>query len=212
MNRRVLVLGTTALAVAAFGGAAILYSRGEAGGPAATGPSDAFVRPHSPVIGEADARVTVVEFFDPSCEACRAFHPILKQILARHPSDVKLVLRYAAFHQGSDEAVRILEAARRQDRFEVVLQALYERQSEWAIHGAPNLENAWRIAGAAGLDLDQARRDARLPGVDQVLVVDMADVQALQVTRTPTFFVNGRPLVSFGPQQLYDLILSELRP
>lgn len=212
MNRRVLVLGTTAVAIAAFGGAAIVYSRGEAVGPAATGPSDAFVRPHSPVIGEADARVTVVEFFDPSCEACRAFHPILKQILARHPNDVKLVLRYAALHQGSDEAVRILEAARRQDRFEIVLQALFERQPEWAIHGAPDLEAAWKIAGDAGLDLDRARRDARLPSVDQVLAVDTADGQALQATRTPTFFVNKRSLVSFGPQQLYELILSELRP
>jgi protein-disulfide isomerase len=209
MNRRALTLGTGALALAAFGGGALLY-QGEVAGPAVSGQDDTYVRPHSPVIGKADARVTLVEFFDPSCEACRAFHPILGQILARHPEDLRLVLRYAPFHEGSGEAIRILEAARLQGRFEAVLDVLFARQPEWAIHGAPNLENAWRMAGIAGLDLGRARQDARRPQIDRVLEADTADIQALQVRRTPTFFVNTRPLLSFGPRQLYELVLSEI--
>lgn len=209
MNRRALTLGTGALALTAFGAAAWLY-QGEVAGPAATGQDDIYVRPHSPVIGKADARVTLVEFFDPSCEACRSFHPILGQILARHPDEVRLVLRYAPFHEGSDEAVRILEAARLQGRFEAVLDALFARQPEWAIHGAPNLDRAWQIAGIAGLDLNRARQDAQRPQIDRVLEADTADLQVLQVRQTPTFFVNKRPLLSFGPRQLYDLILSEI--
>ncbi|MDJ0391546.1 thioredoxin domain-containing protein [Roseomonas sp. E05] len=209
MNRRALTLGTGALALAAFGGTAWLY-QGELAGPVGTGQDDIYVRPHSPVIGKADARVTLVEFFDPACEACRAFHPILGQILARHPEEVRLVLRYAPFHQGSDEAVRILEVARLQGRFEAVLDALFARQPEWAVHGAPDLGTAWRLAGIAGLDLNRARQDARRPQIDRVLEADTADLQALQVRRTPTFFVNKRPLLSFGPRQLYDLILSEI--
>ncbi|MCG7362977.1 thioredoxin domain-containing protein [Roseomonas sp. ACRSG] len=210
MNRRALTLGTGTLALGVFGFGYWLYPRGELAGPAATGRNDTYVRPHSPVIGKADARVTIVEFFDPSCEACRGFHPILGQILARHPEDVRLVLRYAPFHQGSDEAVRILEAARLQGRFEQVLDALFARQPEWAAHGAPNLATAWRIAGAAGLDLGRAKEDGRRPQVDRVLQADTADLQALQVRQTPTFFVNTRPLLSFGPRQLYELILREL--
>lgn len=210
MNRRALTLGTGVLALAALGGGVWLYPNGEVGGPAGLGQEDIYVRPHSPVVGKADARVTLVEFFDPSCEACRAFHPILKQILARHPNDVRLVLRYAPFHEGSDEAVRILEAARLQGYFELVLDALLARQPEWAIHGAPNLNTAWQIAGTAGLDLSRARQDARRPEIDHVLQADTADLQVLQVRRTPTFFVNRRPLVSFGPQQLYELVLSEI--
>lgn len=210
MNRRALTLGTGALALAAFGGGIWLYPEGKLAGPAGTGQNDIYVRPHSPVIGKADARVTLVEFFDPSCEACRAFHPILNQILARHPDEVRLVLRYAPFHEGSDEAVRIMEAARLQERFEAVLDALFTRQPEWAIHGAPNLDRAWRIAGVAGLDLNRARQDAQRPQINQVLEADATDLQVLQARRTPTFFVNKRPLISFGPRQLYELILSEI--
>ncbi|HEV7266410.1 MAG TPA: thioredoxin domain-containing protein [Falsiroseomonas sp.] len=210
MNRRALTLGTGVLALAALGGGVWLYPNGEVAGRAGTGQEDIYVRPHSPVVGKADARVTLVEFFDPSCEACRAFHPILKQILARHPNEVRLVLRYAPFHEGSDEAVRILEAARLQGHFEAVLDALLARQHEWAIHGAPNLGTAWRIAGIAGLDLGRARQDARRPEIERILEADTADLQVLQVRRTPTFFVNKRPLISFGPQQLYELILSEI--
>ena len=210
MNRRTLTIGTGVLAVAAFGAAAWIWPTSDVAGPATTGQDDIYVRPHSPVIGEANARVTIVEFFDPSCEACRAFHPILQQILARHPDELRLVVRYAPFHEGSDEAVRILEAARLQDRFETVLDGLLARQPEWAIHGAPDLEKAWSIAGIAGLDLSRARQDARRPQISQVLQTDTADLQTLQVQSTPTFFVNTRPLISFGPRQLYELILSEL--
>ncbi len=73
-------------------------------------------------MGDPDAAVTVVEFFDPSCEACRAFHPIVKDLLKEFDGKIRVVLRYAALHQGSDEAVRILETARMQGKFEPVLE------------------------------------------------------------------------------------------
>jgi protein-disulfide isomerase len=117
-----------------------------------------LVRPYSPVLGPVDAPVTVVEFFDPSCEACRAFHPILRAIRDEFPTQVRVVMRYAAFHEGSDEAVRILEAARAQGVFEPVLDALLERQPEWALHDGPRLDLAWAIAGEAGLDGVAARK------------------------------------------------------
>ena len=177
----------------------------------ATSEADEFVRPHSPVIGREDAPVTIVEFFDPACEACRAFFPVVKQILAAFPNDVRLVLRYTPFHQGSDEAVRILEAARRQNLFEPVLAELLTKQQEWASHGAPNLERAWEIASIAGLDPVQARRDATSPEIDSVLRIDIADARANRIQQTPTFFVNERPLASFGAQELYDLVEDEVR-
>ena len=210
MNRRIFTLSTGASALAAFGGGAWLYSRRKASIPAVSGEDTMFVRPHSPIIGNPDARVTIVEFFDPACEACRAFHPFLKDVLSRHPEHVRLALRYTPFHRGSDEAIRILEAARRQNLFEVVLLALYARQPEWAAYGAPTRQNAWRIAGTTRLNLERAELDASSPAVDQALEIDRADIQALSIRQTPTFFVNQRPLPSFGQQQLYNLVMSEL--
>jgi protein-disulfide isomerase len=212
MNRRHFVLGVTAGAFVAYGLGAVAYREAIATATreAAVKVSAALYREHAPVIGPADAKVTITEFFDPSCEACRAFYPIVKQIMGAHEGKVRLVLRYAALHEGSDEVVRIIEAARLQDKFAPVLEALLAQQPEWAVHGAPDLEKAWSIAGTAGLDVARAKIDIGSDGIKAVLTQDAADVAAVGLTQTPTFFVNGRPLTEFGPRQLYDLVTSEV--
>ncbi|BCB17137.1 thioredoxin domain-containing protein [Bosea sp. ANAM02] len=212
MNRRALVVFTGIVALAVFSGATVFYQTEQAkrARVIAATRAEALVRDHSPVIGPANAPVTIVEFFDPSCEACRAFYPPLKQILALFPNDARLVIRYAAFHEGSDVAVKILEAARRQDKFEPALQALLEFQPEWADHEKPDIEKAWSRVREAGLDVERGKRDAARPEIDATLEKDLADVKTLEVTRTPTFFVNGEPLTEFGPRQLYELVKREV--
>ena len=169
-----------------------------------------LVRMHSPVFGPQDAPVTIVEFFDPACETCRAFYPLVKNLMAQHPQKIKLVIRYAAFHQGSDVVVKLLEAAKSQGKYQVVLEALLAAQPAWADHGQPNLETAFAVAQQAGLDLSQARQAMENPAMQALLQQDMDDLTALQVTKTPTFFVNGRSLPSFGPEQLAALVAEEV--
>lgn len=213
MNKQFVVVATVVVAVTAFAVAAMIFGGSRPGSaPLLAQPTDqaALVRPHSPIIGPAGAPVTIVEFFDPSCEACGAFHPIVKQILAQFPNDVRLVLRYTPFHAGSDEAVRILEASRAQGKFEAVLDALFDKQGEWAIHGAPDLERAWAIAGEAGIDLKAAKAAAKSPEIEGVLKQDVADISTMAVEKTPTFFVNGKRLTEFGPDQLLALVQSEV--
>ncbi|SMQ68545.1 Protein-disulfide isomerase [Devosia lucknowensis] len=213
MNKRLLVIGVAIVAIAVFAAAAWLYRPApapDASVVVGTLEEAGYVRAHSPVIGPAEAPVTITEFFDPSCEACRAYYPIVKQIMDRHPDDVRLVLRYAAFHEGSDTAVKIIEAARLQDLFLPVLEALLARQPEWAVHGAPNLDLAWQIAGEAGLDVELARQDVLRPAMVAVLNADTADVELLGVQQTPTFFVNGKSPDSPDPQALADLVASEV--
>lgn len=212
MNRRTLVLVISILLLAAFAAAAFFY-QGATPPPqkqAAPSPQDAsaLVRFHSPVLGPAKAPVTIVEFFDPSCEACRAFYPPVKQILAENPADVRLVLRYVLFHQGSEEAARLLEAARMQDLYPQVLEAVLAAQPQW--HDDAKATKALEAAAAVGLDLDKARVDMRSPKVDAVLKSDMQDVKTVGIQGTPTFFVNGQPLTEFGPEPLRQLVLSEL--
>jgi protein-disulfide isomerase len=204
MNRRAVLLGTSAAALAVFGGGAWYLrqqqeAEAEAAATAAVAQNpEALIRPYSPILGPAEAPVTLVEFFDPSCEACRAFHPVIEDLRRQYPTQLRIVLRYTPFHEGSDEAVRILEAARRQDKFEPVLDALFEKQPEWAIHGAPDLDRAWRIAGAVGLDLERAQSDRLHPDTTAILNQDVADLQELGVRATPTFFLDGRPLTNLN--------------
>jgi protein-disulfide isomerase len=169
-----------------------------------------LVRMHSPVFGPQAAPVTIVEFFDPACETCRAFYPIVKNLMAQYPNDVRLVIRYAPFHQGSDLVVKLLEAAKTQGKYQTVLEAVLAAQPSWADHGQPNIEVAFQVAEQAGLDLVKARLDIEKPGMQALLQQDIEDLTALQVTKTPTFFVNGRSLPSFGPEQLAGLVAEEV--
>lgn len=201
MNRRAVVVGAAALGVAAFaGGAEVVRRRREAEAEAiASAPlaeNTLLVRAYSPILGPADAPVTLVEFFDPSCEACRAFHPMVSGLRREFPNQLRVVLRYAALHQGSDEAVRILEGARRQGLFEPVLEALFAQQPIWAAHGQPRLDFAWQLAGAAGMDVEKGMAERLYPGDTAVLNQDAADIATLRIVGTPTFFLNGKLIMN----------------
>lgn len=171
---------------------------------------DRLVRMHSPVLGPRTASVTIVEFFDPACETCRAFYPFVKDLMKQYPNDVRLVIRYAPFHEGSDKVVKLLEASRLQDKYVPVLEMVLAAQPTWASHGAPNIELAYKAAEQTGLDLQRALVAAASPAIDAVVKQDVEDLTALQVTKTPTFFVNGRALANFGPDQLAALVAQEV--
>lgn len=168
-------------------------------------------RPDSPVSGPANARVTLVEFLDPACEACRAFAPVVKQVQFLYPDDVRVVSRFADFHPGSDQAIRILLAAHRQKKFETVMAAMFEGQEAWASHHSPSIDAAWKIAAAAGLDMARARKDAASEASSERLNQEMEDLMALKVSRTPTFYVNGKLLTEFGPDKLMQLVAEEVK-
>ena len=105
---------------------------------AAQANGDALIRKHSPVYGNPDAKVTIVEFFDPSCETCRAFYPIVKGIVNASFGQVRLVVRYAPLHKGSDTAVKILEAARQQGKYWEAVEAALADQPRWAVTRQPS--------------------------------------------------------------------------
>ena len=210
MSRRAIVLVISILTALGFTAAAFFYDRYSVSEetPPVAPVASSLVRFHSPVIGTANAPVTIVEFFDPSCEACRAFFPVVKQILADNPDDVRLVLRYVLFHEGSETAARILETARKQGVFEPVLEALMVAQPQW--HSDPLVQKAWEAAEAAGLDVEKARAEMMAGDITEALKRDSQDAQAAGVRQTPTFFVNGKPLLSFGAQPLIDLVKAEV--
>lgn len=212
MKRQTVVLISAAGLMLVFGLATYLYSseqadRIEALAAAADSPLE---RPHSRGMGPADARVVLVEFFDPACETCRAFAPYVKALLAEHRDRVRLVLRYAPFHKGSDTMVKILEAAALQNRFWETLQLMYDTQPQWASHHDPQPERFWEFLPRAGVDVDRIRRDAQASKFAAIIEQDLLDGRALDVRKTPQFFVNGKPLLRFGYEQLKSMLELEL--
>lgn len=170
-----------------------------------------FVRDHSMTSGSEDAKVYIVEFFDPACETCRVFHPLVKNLMADNPGKIKLVSRYAPFHSGSDYVVKMLEAARKQGKFWEALEIMFNSQPYWASHHNPQPQLLWQYLPQAGLNMEQIKIDMNDPEIDRVIQQDLADAKTLNVRKTPEFFVNGRPLPSFGYDQLKELVEAELR-
>ena len=170
-----------------------------------------FVRPHSAIRGPESARVELVEFTDPACETCAAFVPILDGLLARHPGRVRLVVRHAPLHEGAEEVARVLEAARRQDRFWETLHLLYATQNLWTAHHRVFMDPIWQLLPQANVAVEKLRADLVDPGVAAAVAQDLADARALGVQKTPGIFVNGRPLQPFGVEPLVALVDAEVR-
>lgn len=201
-----LVFGTAAVLIAAFAAAAWWYKGEEVAQQVevAARNESVFHRADTPSLGPLMARAQITEFFDPACEGCRAFHPHVKRIVGMHAGKVRLVLRYAPFHEGSEYVVKVLEAARMQgdDVYWRAVDAVLDAQPVWADHGRPQPERVWEFLGGTGLDVERARKDMDDPRIAALIARDLADIEALNVRRTPTFFVNGQPLRDFGPEGL----------
>ncbi len=167
-------------------------------------------RAYAQTLGPNDAKVVIVEFFDPGCETCAMFADPVKALLAEYPGKVRLVKRYAPFHEGADKVVQILEAARLQGKYWETLQMLYDRQPQWASHHSPNPDAVWQFLPGVGVDVEQLRKDVNDPKILAIIQQDIADAQTLGVTKTPGFFVNGKTMSSFGYDQLRALVISEI--
>ena len=212
--KRKIIFGISALAlIAGFVVASALYKRQQARklGFMAQENASTFIRDHSPILGDAAAKVYIVEFTDPACETCAAFSNFLKQAMAAYPGKIRLVIRYAPFHHGSSDAVKILIAARKRDKFWETLDVLYASQAQWTQHHQVMVDRLWPLVADVGLDVSAIRSEMNDPETDRVIEQDLADARALGVRKTPGFFVNGKPLEPFGAREFKELIESELR-
>lgn len=211
-KQKIIVVVTVLLVALAFGAGIYFYRQGKAKEQTSVAVSQAgqVMRADAARFGSAEAKVTIVEFFDPACEACRAFYTPVKQIINTSFGRVNLVLRYAPLHKDSDKAAMMLEATRAQDKYWQAVEAALASQDRWASHDRPDINQLWPALQAAGVDIDRARADMNADAVRNALGQDVAALAALKVQRTPTFFVNGKPLVNFGLDQLKDMVSKEV--
>lgn len=170
----------------------------------------ALASDHAPSMGSPDARVHIVEFIDPACGTCAMFYPMVKQWLDEAPDMLRLSIRHVPFHSGVDYVVRVLEASREQGKYWETLETLLMTQRQWVTNHVVQPDRVLPALAAVDLDLEQLRADMDSPEVLARIERDQKDAVTLKVSATPEYFVNGRPLPSFGQQQLLDLVREEL--
>lgn len=209
MKRPLLFVLALVAMLGLFALGAVVYQRGDTGDDMAARNQIVLGRLHAPTIGAPDARVHIVEFLDPACETCREFYPLVKNMVAANAGKVKLSVRHAALHPGSEDVVRMLEAAKLQDKYWPALEALFSSQDRWTVNHRVHADRAWPYLQNIGLDIERLKKDMASPQVAQNVAQDAADAKTLGVKMTPEYFVNGHALTEFGDKQLLRLVQQE---
>lgn len=166
---------------------------------------DVPVHDHDPVLGSADAAVTIVQFSGFQCYYCRRVNPTLQRLIAEQPGKVRLVHKDfpIAGHARAQAASTAAHCAG--DRFWEMSDILLENQGR--------LEQDHLRAYAEGLGLDLPAWDACMEDESWARRLD-EDVhlgRALGVSSTPTFFVNGVMITgAMSYDRFSDLIQQEL--
>lgn len=149
----------------------------------------------NPALGPEGAVVTIIEFGDFRCSFCRRFQDeTVAPLLERYEGQVRFVWRdYPILGQGSFEASIAGECADDQGQFWQFHDLLFADQANFTREGF--------IAKATQLDLDVAQFTTCYDNQqhrDEILA-DYQAGESLGVTGTPTFFINGRPLIGAQP-------------
>jgi protein-disulfide isomerase len=205
-----IILAVVVVAVVGFAVAAIAYKRSAEPKSNPT-QSDSFVREDSATLGPVDSPVTIVEFLDPECESCKAFYPIMKDVLRTYEGRVRFVVRYMAFHRSSVVAVAATEAAGQQGKYWEMQGHLFGTAEEWGHQETPIKSFFVSYARDLGLDVERFKTDFEDPKWAAKVQRDMADGAKLGVKGTPTIFVNGTRLTDLSQEALESLIEQSLK-
>ena len=146
----------------------------------------------SPVLGDPDAPVAIVEYSDFQCPYCARLQPLLEEVLQKYPRQVKLVFKHfpLSFHRNARPAAQASLAAGEQGKFWELHDLLFENQKAL---DPPQIE---RYAEQVGLDIERFRRDLadNRAAYDERIDADLAQGQGVDVRGTPTVYIAGRKL------------------
>jgi len=143
--------------------------------------------------GPEDAPVVLVEYSDFQCPACRAFHPIVKQLIEDNPEQLRFVYRnlpLQSIHPNAFSAARAAEAAGKQGKFWEMHDLLFERQDTWSGVTRPKT-TFMEYAEELGLNAEQFDEDYDSEVVAEKIRADIQTAEELNLGSTPSFTLNG---------------------
>jgi protein-disulfide isomerase len=140
------------------------------------------------VTGPANAKKSVVEFFDYNCGHCRNSFPLVQKFYRAHKGDTRFAfVEYPIFGDASNNAARAALAARLQpDKYVDFHFALMGQD------GAIGTEQMIDAARKAGLDLNKLTTDLKDKDIDRQMAAAHALASRTGITGTPFFIINGK--------------------
>jgi len=210
MNKEAKILGVMALVIIAV---AAIFAFKKTPTPLTPGvPLDSknLVRDSSHMTGLKTAKVTLVEFGDYECPACKAAEPVIEQILAVYQTNPNFNFVFRNFplteiHPYAEISAEASEAAAAQGKYWEMNKVLYQKQEEWV--GAQAQQHLEQYASDLGLDLTKFKQALSDKTFSEIVQTDRSDGDTLKVNGTPTFFLNGKVIVG-GPT--FDNLKSQI--
>ena len=142
--------------------------------------------PMSPVSGNPEGDVTVVEFFDYRCGYCKRVLPTMVELLETD-ANVRIVWKeFPILGPVSRFAARASMAAGRQGKYRELHVGLM------ALPGKLTEETVFRIAGETGLDTERLRRDMKDPAIERYLQETRILAEEIGIRGTPSFVIGGK--------------------
>lgn len=151
------------------------------------------------VFGKGDGKVTFIEFGDFQCNpGCRLFHenfsPIMKD--DHYKDKITFVFRnfpISSIHPNAMAAAATAEAAGLQGKYWEMWDMLYANQSRWSSASSSDRSSLFEsYAKDIGLDIEKFKTDISSSAVSQKIKFDKAVASSLNVSGTPTVFLNGK--------------------
>ena len=146
------------------------------------------------VRGDKNARVNLVEFSDLQCPACKAYEPVVEQVLKDLSGKVKLTYKHfpLTIHKNSMAADKAAEAAGAQDKFWEMHDLLFNKQEEWSELDATAVVDKYNeYAKTLGLDVEKFKLDYNNKDFEKKITDMENEGTNVGVLATPTFFING---------------------
>lgn len=144
--------------------------------------------------GQGQAHVTLVEYGDYECPFCGQAYPVIKQTVSDLNQQIFFQFRnfpLVSIHQNAFAGARAAEAAALQNQFWQMHDILYESQSQWASSSDPTpFFNQY--AQQLGLNVTKFKQDYASSKVNDTINADMAEGNKLNITGTPTFYLDGK--------------------
>ena len=160
----------------------------------------------SPSIGPPNAAVTVVEFSDYMCPACRQGHETVQQMKLLFGNKVRWVFKDfpLKMHKDSEKAALAARCAEDQGKFQDYQNKLYTSPAEELSN-----ETAAQYARDLGLDSDRLLQCVEAGTYKSKIEKDILDAKSAGVDRTPVFIINGKVFVGAPPPERFKAALDE---
>ncbi len=157
----------------------------------------------SPVRGNPNAKVTIVEFSDFQCPFCQRGATVMEDVLKEYPNDVKISFKNLPlpFHDKAKPAAKAALAAGKQGKFWEMHDLLFKNQ------GGLGDELFVKLAGDLSLDVEKFKSDLNSPEIAKAVEDDAELARKLGVNGTPGFFVNGVLVSGAQPLPAFKAII-----